>query len=165
MIINPVPAKIPAKLLSDPEISNYFDQLNKSVYQIWHALNGNQNSVLISTTKGINAKNTGSTQLFKVPANKTFIPLFLVIRVVNFTAGSKSIQTVASFGGNSATYDDFLNSVTYTVVENNVCLFDKPDDATAVSVQAANDSFRIIIETASNATTEEWEIDLFGYLI
>ena len=42
---------------------------------------------------------------------------------------------------------------------------DRVSDATAVAVQAAGDSFRIAIETASDATTEVWAVDLFGYLV
>ena len=89
----------------------------------------------------------------------------MVIRVTAFTAGSKDTQAVASFGGNSATYDDYLNTVTYTVAAANVFLFDRVADATAVVTQAAGDSFRVIIETASNADTETWAVDLFGYLV
>lgn len=165
MIINPPPVKIPASLQEDQEVFNFVKQLKDSVYQLWSALTGNKNATLISTTEGINAKVTGSTELFKVPANKTFIPLFVVIRPTSFTSGGKTVQAVASFGGNSATYDDFLNSVTYTVAAASTFQIDQPNDATELVVQAADDSFRIIIETGSNATTETWAVDLFGYLV
>lgn len=165
MIPNPTPNKLPDKILNDPELFKYFDALGKSVYQMWFALTGNANPILISTTTNINAKTTTSTELFKVPDNKTFIPLYIVIRVVSFTAGTKSVQAVASFGGNSSSYNDFLNSVTYTVSASGTYLIDKPDDATQLSVQDTGDSFRIKINTGSNATTETWEVDLFGYLI
>ena len=120
---------------------------------------------LISTTTGIDATSTGSTELFAVPSGKTFIPTRVVIRVTAFTAGGKATQAVASFGGNSATYDDYLNSVTYTVANNNYFQTDSAADGTEITVQAAGDSFRVIIETASDATTETWTVDLFGYLV
>lgn len=164
-ILNPVPIRIPDKIIQDPELSDYFKQLTDSVYQQWFALNGNKMLTLISTTESIDATTTGSTELFKVPANKTFIPVFVIIRITSFTAGSKATQAVASFGGNASTYDDFLNSVTYTVATVNTFQIDSPNDATELPVQASDDSFRIIIETASDATTEEWTVDLFGYLV
>lgn len=120
---------------------------------------------LISTTTGIDAKTVATTELYSVPAGKTFIPVLVVIRVTSFTVGSKAVQAVASFGGNSATYDDFLDTVTYTVAAADVFLFDQPAEATALSVQAAGDSFRISIETGSDATAETWAVDLFGYLL
>lgn len=120
---------------------------------------------LASTTTGIDAKTVATTELYSVPAGKTFIPMFVVIRVTSFTVGAKAVQVIASFGGNSATYDDWLNSVTYTVANQDYFLIDRPADATEVTVQAAGDSFRISIETGSDATTETWAVDLFGYLV
>jgi len=120
---------------------------------------------LVSTTTGIDATVVAQTELFVVPAGKTFIPMMVVIRVTSFTSGGKGVQVVASFGGNAATYDDYLNSVTYTVANGDYFQVDRIADATEVTVQAAGDSFRIAIETASDATTEVWAVDLFGYLV
>lgn len=120
---------------------------------------------LLSTTTGIDAKTVATTELYSVPAGKTFIPMFVVIRCTTFTVGSKSVQAIASFGGNSATYDDFLNSVTYTVANASYYQIDRPADATEVPYQAGGDSFRISIETGSDATTETWAVDVFGYII
>jgi len=120
---------------------------------------------LISTTTGIDAKTVATTGLYSVPTGKTLIPMFVVIRVTSFTAGGKAVQAVASFGGNSATYDDFINSVTYTVANQDFFQTDGPADSSEVTVQAAGDSFRISIETGSDATTETWAVDLFGYLV
>jgi len=118
----------------------------------------------LSTTTGINAKTVAATTLYTVPAGKTLIPDHVVIRVTGFTVGAKAIQAVASFGGNGATYDDYLNSVTYTVAAVDVFIRDSVED-TAVAVQAAADVFKIAIETGSDATTETWAVDLFGYLV
>lgn len=120
---------------------------------------------LVSTTTGIDAKVVATTELFVVPAGTTFIPMMVVIRVTSFTAGAKGVQVIASFGGNAATYDDYLNSVTYTVAAVDYFQVDRIADATEVPVQAAADSFRIAIETGSDATTEVWAVDLFGYLV
>lgn len=163
-ILNPIPLNIPDKIRNDAELAPYFEELTRSFYQLWYGLNGNKVATLISTTKDIDVTTTGSTELFKVVPNKTFIPLYVVIRVKEFTAGSKSTQAVCSFGGNASTYDDFINSVTYTVTAAGTFQIDNPNDATELVTQDDGDSFRVIVETASNATTEKWDIDLFGYL-
>jgi hypothetical protein len=119
----------------------------------------------VATVTGIDAKSVAITELYVVPAGKTFIPMFIVIRVTAFTVGAKAVQAIASFGGNSATYDDFLNSVTYTVANADYFQTDGPADSTEVPVQAAGDSFRISIETGSDATLETWAVDVFGYLV
>lgn len=162
--LNPIPRNIPQIIQEDKELSLYFKELTDSLYQMWFSLNGNKQPVLISTTENIDATTTGSTELFAVPSDKNFIPLYVVIRTTDFTAGSKSTQAVASFGGNGS-YDDFLNSVTYTVTNSDNFLIDKPSDAIELTTQNSNVSFRVIIETASNATTERWAVDLFGYMI
>lgn len=162
--LNPIPLNIPEKIRKDEELSPYFEELTRSMYQLWFGLNGNKVATLISTTKDIDATATGSTELFKVVPNKTFIPLYIVIRVKEFTAGGKSTQALASFGGNASTYDDFINSQTYTVTAAGTFQTDRSSDATELVTQDDGDSFRVIIETASNATTETWDIDLFGYL-
>jgi len=125
----------------------------------------NQNAItLLSTTTGIDAKTVATTSLYTVPAGKTLIIDHVVIRVTAFTVGAKGVQAIASFGGNSATYDDYLNSQTYTVAANGVSITDSLLD-TAVTTQAAADVIKISIETGSDATTETWAVDLFGYLI
>lgn len=125
----------------------------------------NENALTrVATITGIDAKSVATTLLYVVPTGKTFIPVFVVIRVTSFTVGSKSIQVIASFGGNSATYDDFLNSVTYTVAAQDVFIRDGVEDS-AIAVQSAGDEFKISIETGSDATTETWAVDVFGYLL
>ena len=118
----------------------------------------------LATVTGIDAKVVAATTLYTVPAGKTMIPDHIVIRVTAFTVGSKGVQAIASFGGNSATYDDFLNTVTYTVAAADVFIRDSVED-TAVVTQSAADVFKISIETGSDATTETWAIDLYGYLV
>jgi hypothetical protein len=163
--LNPIPQKLPKPIEEDNELKDYFDNFNRSVYQMWFALNGNKQPALISTTENIDAKTTGATELFKIPNDKDFIPLEIIIRVTDFTAGSKSTQAVSSFGGNSSTYDDFLNSRTYTISAVDKFLIDKPSNSSELSIQGSGKSFNIIIETGSNATTEKWAVDLIGYMV
>jgi hypothetical protein len=113
---------------------------------------------------GLDAKTVATTEIFVVPTGKSMVVTKVVIRVTAFTVGSKSVQAIASFGGNSVTYDDYLNSVTYTVSAVSKVIQDELLDA-EVPLYAAATSFRISIETGSNATTETWAVDLFGYLV
>ena len=118
----------------------------------------------VATVSNIDAKAVAVTSLYTVPVGKTFIPVFVVIRVTAFTVGAKGVQAVASFGGNSATYDDFLNTITYTVAAVNTFIRDGVEDSALVT-QAAGDVFSLSIETGSDATTETWAVDIFGYLV
>ena len=118
----------------------------------------------VATVTGIDATAVAITTLYTVPAGKTFIPDHIVIRVTAYTVGAKDTQAIASFGGNGATYDDYLNTITYTVAAADVFIRDSVEDS-AVVTQAAADIFKISIETASNATTETWAVDVFGYLV
>ena len=125
----------------------------------------NENAITrLATVTAINAKVVATTLLYTVPPGKTFIPDHIVIRVTAFVNGGKTVQAVASFGGNAATYDDYLKSVTYTVAAVDTWIRDSVEDA-ATAVQAAGDQFRISIETGSDAATETWTVDLFGYLV
>ena len=125
----------------------------------------NENSITrLATVTGIDAKTVAVTSLYTVPAGKTMIPDHIVIRVTAFTVGAKAVQAIASFGGNSATYDDYLNSITYTVAAVSVLIRDSVEDS-AVTVQAAGDVFSISIETGSDATTETWAVEVYGYLV
>lgn len=119
----------------------------------------------VATVEGIDATGVATTALYTVPAGKTFIPLLVVIRITAFTVGSKSTQVVASFGGNASTYDDWLNSITYTVATVDTFQKDAPDDATELPVQAAGDAFTLSIETGSDADVETWAVDVYGALV
>ncbi len=125
----------------------------------------NENAITrLATVSGIDATTVAVTSLLTVPTGKTFIPDHIVIRVTSFTSGGKSVQAIASFGGNSATFDDYLNTITYTVAAADVFIRDSVED-TAVVTQAAGDAFSISIETGSDATTEVWAVEVWGYLV
>jgi hypothetical protein len=118
----------------------------------------------LATVTGIDAKAVAATELYVVPAGKSLVVDHIVIRVTAFTVGSKSIQAVASFGANASTYDDYLNSVTYTVAAADVFIRDGVDDS-ALPIYAAGASFQVSIETGSDAGAETWAVDVFGYLV
>ena len=124
---------------------------------------------LMSITTGIDATVEDNTELYVALAGKAFIPMFVVIRVTALTAavGEDELRTwaIASFGGNSATYDDFLDGVTVRVDVVDEFLVLRPADLTRLAVQAAGGSFRISIDEASDATVEMWAVDVFGYLV
>lgn len=119
---------------------------------------------LLATVTGIDATSTGSTVLYTVPPGKSLVVTRVVVRCTSFTAGSKAQEAVASFGANSATYDDYLNTVTYTVDAANKAIHASVLDS-AVPVYGAGDEFRVIIETGSDADVETWAVDVFGYLV
>lgn len=118
----------------------------------------------LATVTGIDATSVATTLLYTVPAGKAFIPDHIVIRVTSFTSNGKGTQAVASFGGNSPNYDNFLNSVTYTVAAADVWIRDSADDS-ALAIQAEGDEFKVSIETGSDAAVETWAVDVFGYLV
>jgi len=118
----------------------------------------------LATVTGIDAKAVAITTLYTVPVGYSLIVDHVLIRVTAFTVGAKGVQTVASFGGNSATWDDYLNTQTYTVAAVSVKIKDTVLD-TATPVYAAGSTFKISVETGSDATTETWAVDVFGYLV
>lgn len=163
-MINPVPQKIPVKIQNDPELSGFFKALVSSIYQMGQALNGNGDITLICSTEDVDVTTLGITELLKVPQNKNFVPVFVVIRPTDFTAGTKSIQASASFGGNSPNYDDFINSSSFAVSSAGTYFIANPS-SNQLLIQAPQTSFGIKINTASNATLEKWAVDLFGYFV
>ncbi len=129
------------------------------------ALQLNQNAVtLLAEVTGIDAKTVAATTIYTVPSGKSLIVDHVSIRTTAFTAGSKSTQATASFGGNSATWDDYLNSVEYTIAANGVIINDSVLD-TAFPVYAAAATFKLAIETGSDASTETWAVSVYGRLV
>jgi len=113
--------------------------------------------VYVSVT-GIDATVTGTTTLYTVPTGKTFYPTTVMIECTSWTAG----QTfTASFGGNSATYDDFIDSQTFEFGAINTFLRDSP--VNAVVTQAAADVFSISIEDNTTGVLVI-SVKVYGYL-
>lgn len=113
---------------------------------------------------GLDATAVAITELFVVDPGKQLIVTKVVIHLAQFTAGGKAQQAIANFGANAATYDDYLNTVTYTFTTVDYAIVDSVRDA-EYPVYDPGDSFRCSIETASDATTEVWDIYVFGFYI
>ena len=119
---------------------------------------------MLATVTGIDATAVAVTTLYTVPVGKTLVPDQVVIYVSAFTDGGKGTEATASFGGNGATYDDYINSVEYTVAAAGNTIKATIADS-AFAVQAAGDVFSISIEIASDATVETWTAILMGHLM
>jgi len=110
------------------------------------------------TVTGIDATAVATTTLYTVPTGYTFYPTTVMIECTSWTAG----QTfTASFGGNSATYDDFIDSQTFEFGAINTFLRDSP--VNAVVTQAAADVFSISIEDDTTGTLVI-SVEVYGYL-
>ena len=119
---------------------------------------------ILATVTGIDAKTVAATTLYTVPGGSTLIVDHVVIRCTAFTVGAKSVQAVASFGGNSATYDDYLNTITYTIAAADVMIRDSVEGVATVTY-AAGTVVKVSIETGSDAAIETWEVSLWGNLL
>jgi len=116
------------------------------------------------TVSGINSKSTGTTGLITVPDGKTLVITHVVVRTNGFTNGSKSTQAVANFGNNSSSFDNFISAKTFTFSADKQYRMIKKDDTLLTALDGGT-SFSIKITTGSNATTENWDVDVFGYFI
>jgi len=121
----------------------------------------------LATVQNVDALAVATTALYAVPLLKLLVVDHIVIRVVGFDVGSKTTQAIASFGCNDATYDDYINSTTYTVASSFIAIKDSPALAATKVLYNGGDglTFKLSIETGSDATTETWDIDVFGYLV
>lgn len=119
---------------------------------------------IVATITGINAKTVATTTLYTVPAGRTLVVTDVIVRCTAFTVGSKSIQAVANIGGNSTSFNDFLNAKTYTISAAGQLKRENVND-TQVVTYAAGVAFSINITTGSNATTETWAVDVIGYFV
>ena len=127
--------------------------------------NLNTNAITrLATVTGIDAKAVAVTTLYTVPAGYSLVVDHVVVRCTAFTVGAKGVQAVASFGGNSATWDDYLNTQTYTVAAVSTKIKDTVLD-TATPVYAAASIFKVSVETGSDAGAETWAVDVWGYLV
>jgi len=119
---------------------------------------------IVGHLTGIDATAIAISEILVVEPGKQLVVTKVVIHLEEFTAGGKAQQAIASFGGNAATYDDYLKTVTYTFTTEDYAIVDSVRDA-EYPVYPAGTSFRISIETASDATTEVWDVYVFGFYI
>ena len=125
----------------------------------------------LSTITGINAKTVATTSLYTVPTGKSLIFQYVVVRITEFTSGGKTIYSVMSAGTNDPNYNNVLVSITTDgVIAINtyfsVGVISEQVMASSVPpILSAGQILKLNITTGSNATTETWAVDLFGYLI
>jgi len=119
---------------------------------------------IVGHLTGVDATAVAISDILVVEPGKQLIVTKVVIHLESFTDGGKAQQAIASFGGNAATYDDYLNTVTYTFTTEDYAIIDSVRDS-EYPVYAAGTSFRVSIETGSDATTEDWDIYVFGFYI
>lgn len=136
--------------------SHFYGTIGTTRYQL-----DNQGIILISTTTGINAKSTGTTTLYTVPAGKTFIPMSAMVRC---TAAS-AITVGPTLGiGVAAGEDDIYASTAINALTTTAKIFSFSTIGMSVSVAAAG-VVKVGIDTASTGTSQTIAIDLMGYLL
>lgn len=117
--------------------------------------------VLLSTTTSINAKTTGTTNLYTVPSGKTAI----ITRVVIVPTAASSITQGPSLGvGIAAGEDDIFASVQLTGVTSTSKVY-AFDAIGTYAAAAATNVIKLGIDTAAAGTSMTISVYLFGYLI
>jgi type IV secretory pathway VirB2 component (pilin) len=117
---------------------------------------------VLSSIAGINAKTVALTTLYTVPAGKSLVPAAFQFRVTALT-GAKTIQASLQVGGNSATYNDLVGSITPTIAVSGT--YTRIQSLTQGPVYGAGSVIKLNIIVGSGATTETWAVDLIGYLV
>ena len=119
---------------------------------------------LLAKVSGINAKTVAATLLITVPVGKTMIVTEIVIRVTAWAAGAGGAATCGF--GQSGAYTDYLaaaGQLVATAVNN--AWANWVAAKTMLVGYVAGTIFGINVTVASTATTETWEVSLFGYLV
>ena len=119
---------------------------------------------LLAKVGGINAKTVVATPLITVPVGKVMVVTEIVIRVTAWAAGAGGAAT-AGFG-QSAGYSDYLAAaaqVVATAVNNAWCNWVAAK--TIFVAYVAGTIFGINVTVGSTATTETWEVSVFGFLV
>ena len=127
------------------------------------ALNENSLTKLV-TIEGIDATVEAVTPLYNVPAGKKLIVDHVVIRVTEYVAGAEYAETVISVGSNSPDFNNFINGQSLDAEEVDIYL-KLLGDYGFLSIHDSLSVLSLNIETASDATTEIWSVDVFGYLV
>jgi len=115
----------------------------------------------LSITTGIDAKTTGTTNLFTVPSGYTAVITMAVARCSTATA----ITVAPSIGiGVAAGEDDIFSSRALTgfTKATNAYVFQSGGNYVVV---AGGSTIKLGIDTGSTGTTHTIIIELFGYLI
>ncbi len=114
----------------------------------------------LSATTGIDAKTTGTTSLYTVPAGKTLIVTGATVRC---TAAS-AITIGPTLGiGVAAGEDDIFASTTLTTLTTTAKVFGFTATGMSVKVDAGG-IVKLGLDTAATGTSQTLAIDLIGYL-
>lgn len=144
--------------------------LQVAKWQDWSP-SGHVDFSYISRTTGIDAKATGTTNLYTVPAGKSFIFMGAIVRCTAATA----ITVGPSYGiGVAAGEDDMVGSATYTTFTaadtflHNIGKFNlagQNAQADPMPVATAAQVIKIGIDTAATGTSMTLAVDIHGYLV
>lgn len=111
----------------------------------------------LSTTSGVDMKTAGSTTLFTVPAGKTALVLFIVIR--NWSASLA--------GGTHYDFTDWVQGWSFnslTTPSTKFYVLESNADSTGVTALTAGTNFQITVVTGSTAAATA-TIDVLGILV
>jgi hypothetical protein len=118
----------------------------------------------LATAIDIDATIAADTLLYTVPGGNSFVVDHVVIRTTSMVFGSKANNAQAAFGGNSPDWNNFRGAMEINLgAVNQSWIFGGNEEARPI-YQAAEE-FKILITAGSDATTEVWAVDVFGYLI
>jgi hypothetical protein len=120
-------------------------------------------ATLLAKVGGINAKSIAATPLITVPVGKSMIVTEIVIRVTAW-AGAGAAATVGF--GQPAAYTDYLAAAAQVVATGVTNVWtNKAAVKSMLVAYAAGIVFGANVTVGSAATTETWEISVFGFLV
>jgi hypothetical protein len=119
---------------------------------------------LLAKVGGINAKTVAATALFTVPVGKTAIITEIIIRVTTWVVGAGGAASVGF--GQPAAYTDYLAAAAQIVATGITNIWtNKAAVKTMLVGYTAGLVFGANVTVGSTATTETWEISVFGFLV
>lgn len=116
---------------------------------------------LLSTTTGINAKTTGQTTIYTVPAGKTAIITQVIVRCT--AASSITNGPTASVGYTSAAYTDIYAATNIAGLTATTAIFGYSTVGMSKNAVAAT-VIKLNISTASTGTSQTVAVDVIGYI-
>jgi hypothetical protein len=121
-------------------------------------------ATLLAKVGGINAKTVAATPLITVPVGKSMIVTEIVIRVTAWVAGAGAAATVGF--GQPAAYTDYLAAAAQVIATGPTNVWtNKAAVKSMLVAYAAGIVFGANVTVGSTATTETWEISVFGFLV
>lgn len=109
----------------------------------------------------VDVTSTGTVTLFSFTQTGLMVTK-VVCRVSTFVVGAKATQASVDFGGNAGR-NNWLTGVNPTINALNQYIIALPASAVARALHTSD--WGINVATASDATTEVWTVDVFGFFI